>query len=51
MRDRRVYPSELGDRTESQTTLKVFTFRPDEDVVVQMNDCIDDSYALQVPAA
>jgi len=30
---------------------KVFTFRPGEDVVVRMNDCIDESYALQVLAA
>jgi hypothetical protein len=30
---------------------KVFTFRAGENVVVQMNDCIDESYALQVLAA
>ena len=30
---------------------KVFTFREGEDVVVRMNDCIDESYALQVLAA
>ena len=30
---------------------KVFTFEPGEDVVVRMNDCIDESYALQVLAA
>ena len=30
---------------------KVFTFRQGENVVVQMNDCIDKSYALQVLAA
>jgi hypothetical protein len=29
----------------------VFTFDPGEDVVVRMNDCIDESYALQVLAA
>ena len=33
------------------TTFKVFTFRPGENVVVRMNDCIDESYALQVLAA
>jgi ketosteroid isomerase-like protein len=32
-------------------TFKVFTFRPGENVVVRMNDCIDESYALQVLAA
>ena len=32
------------------TTFKVFTFRQGENVVVQMNDCIDESYALQVLA-
>jgi ketosteroid isomerase-like protein len=30
---------------------KVFTFAPDKDVVVRLNDCIDESYALQVLAA
>jgi ketosteroid isomerase-like protein len=30
---------------------KVLTFRPGEDAVVRMNDCIDESYALQVLAA
>lgn len=30
---------------------KVFTFAPGEDVVVRLNDCIDESYALQVIAA
>ncbi len=30
---------------------KVFTFRPGEDVVVRLNDCVDESYALQVLAA
>ena len=33
------------------SVFKVFTFRPGEDVVVRMNDCIDESYALQVLAA
>lgn len=32
-------------------TFKVFAFRPGEDVVVRLNDCIDESYALQVLAA
>jgi ketosteroid isomerase-like protein len=32
-------------------TFKVFTFRPGENVVVRMNDCVDESYALQVLAA
>ena len=30
---------------------KVFTFEPDENVVVRMNDCLDESYALQLLAA
>jgi ketosteroid isomerase-like protein len=30
---------------------RVFTFRPGENVVVRMNDCVDESYALQVLAA
>jgi ketosteroid isomerase-like protein len=30
---------------------RVFTFRPDEDVVVRINDCLDESYALQVLVA
>ena len=30
---------------------KVFTFRPGENVVVRMNDCVDESYARQVLAA
>jgi ketosteroid isomerase-like protein len=30
---------------------KVFTFRPGSEVVVRLNDCIDESYALQVLAA
>jgi len=33
------------------TLFKVFTFEPNEDVVVQLNDCIDESYALQMLAA
>jgi hypothetical protein len=30
---------------------KVFGFRPGSNVVVKLNDCIDESYALQVLAA
>ncbi len=33
------------------TMFKVFAFRPGEDVVVRLNDCLDESYALQVLAA
>jgi ketosteroid isomerase-like protein len=33
------------------TFYKVFTFSPGTDVVVRLNDCIDESYALQVLAA
>jgi ketosteroid isomerase-like protein len=33
------------------TLFKVFTFGPRADTVVQLNDCIDESYALQVLAA
>ncbi|HEY3185117.1 MAG TPA: nuclear transport factor 2 family protein [Gaiellaceae bacterium] len=33
------------------TLYKVFSFRPHENVVVRLNDCIDESYALQVLAA
>ncbi len=33
------------------TVFKVFTFAPDSDAVVRLNDCIDESYALQVLAA
>jgi ketosteroid isomerase-like protein len=33
------------------TLFKVFTFRPGENVVVRLNDCVDESYALQVLAA
>jgi ketosteroid isomerase-like protein len=33
------------------TLYKVFTFGPSSDVVVRLNDCIDESYALQVLAA
>jgi ketosteroid isomerase-like protein len=52
-----------GDRIAVETTVlapewsgpvtmyKVFTFAPDRDVVVRLNDCIDESYALQVLAA
>jgi ketosteroid isomerase-like protein len=54
---------EAGDRVAVELTIlapewsgpvsmfKVFTFEPGEDVVVRMNDCIDESYALQVLAA
>jgi hypothetical protein len=30
---------------------KVFTFAPGRDVVIRLNDCIDESYALQVLTA
>lgn len=33
------------------TLYRVFTFDTDRDVVVRLNDCIDESYALQVLAA
>jgi hypothetical protein len=33
------------------TLYKVFTFGSSDDVVVRLNDCIDESYALQVLAA
>lgn len=33
------------------TVYRVFTFRPNADVVVRLNDCIDESYALQVLVA
>jgi ketosteroid isomerase-like protein len=33
------------------TLFRVFAFGPGEDVVVRLNDCIDESYALQVLAA
>jgi ketosteroid isomerase-like protein len=39
------------DWSQPVDTFKVFTFRPGENVVVRMNDCIDESYALQVLAA
>jgi ketosteroid isomerase-like protein len=54
---------EEGDRIAVETTVlapewsgpvtlfKVFTFDPDSDVVVRLNDCLDESYALQVLAA
>jgi ketosteroid isomerase-like protein len=54
---------EDGDRIAVETTVlapewsgpvtlfRVFTFEPGGDVVVRMNDCIDESYALQVLAA
>jgi ketosteroid isomerase-like protein len=37
--------------SDSVQTFKVFAFVPGEDVVVRLNDCIDESYALQVLAA
>ena len=54
---------EDGDRVAVELTIlapewsgpvsvfKVFTLEPGEDVVMRMNDCIDESYALQVLAA
>ncbi len=33
------------------TFFRVFTFAAGEDVVIRLNDCIDESYALQVLAA
>lgn len=33
------------------TLFRVFTFAPGKDAVVRLNDCIDESYALQVLAA
>ncbi len=33
------------------SAFKVFTFRPGSDVVIRLNDCVDESYALQVLAA
>jgi ketosteroid isomerase-like protein len=39
------------DWSQPVNTFKVFTFRPGESVVVRMNDCIDETYALQVLAA
>ena len=54
---------EDGDRVAVELTIlapewsgpvsvfKVFTFKHGEAVVVRMNDCIDESYALQVLAA
>jgi len=32
-------------------TFKVFAFARDEGIVVRLNDCIDESYALQVLVA
>jgi ketosteroid isomerase-like protein len=32
-------------------TFKVFAFRPGDGLVVRLNDCIDESYALQVLVA
>jgi SnoaL-like domain len=54
---------EAGDRVAVEVTLlspewsgpvtlfRVFTFGPGEDVVVRLNDCIDESYALQILVA
>jgi ketosteroid isomerase-like protein len=54
---------ETGDRVAVEVTVlspewsapvtlyRVFTFRAKADVVVRMNDCIDESYALQVLVA
>jgi ketosteroid isomerase-like protein len=54
---------EDGDRVAVEMTIlapewsgpvqmfKVFTFAPGSDVVMRLNDCIDESYALQVLAA
>ena len=39
------------DWSQPVTMFKVFAFQPGENVVVRMNDCIDESYALQVLAA
>jgi ketosteroid isomerase-like protein len=33
------------------TTFRVFSFTPDANAVVRLNDCVDESYALQVLAA
>lgn len=33
------------------TLYRVFTFEPDEDTVTRLNDCIDESYALQILVA
>jgi hypothetical protein len=33
------------------SVFKVFAFERGEDVVVRMNDCLDESYALQVLVA
>jgi hypothetical protein len=54
---------EAGDRVAVEVTLlspewsgpvtlfRVFTFAPESDAVVRLNDCLDESYALQVLAA
>jgi ketosteroid isomerase-like protein len=54
---------ESGDRVAAEVTVlvpewsgpvtlfKVFTFSPRDGTVVRLNDCIDESYALQVLAA
>lgn len=33
------------------TLYRVFTFLPDKDTVTRLNDCIDESYALQILVA
>jgi ketosteroid isomerase-like protein len=54
---------EAGDRVAVEVTVlapewsgpvtlfRVFTFEPGGDIVVRLNDCIDESYALQVLVA
>jgi len=54
---------EAGDRVAIEVTLRspewsepvtlfrVFTFERGEDTVVRLNDCIDESYALQILVA
>lgn len=37
--------------SDSVTLFRVFTFGTGEDVVTRLNDCIDESYALQVLVA
>ena len=39
------------DWSQPVSMFKVFAFQPGTDTVVRMNDCIDESYALQVLAA
>ncbi len=42
---------ENPDWSQPVDMFKVFTFQPGENVVARMNDCIDESYALQLLAA